>query len=134
MKMQLLSFNKAYEVAKIFEPNVCEEHSIYGLSDDTIPWGEMIDVDFNTKNDTYTFDDFFIPKYCFEENSKEITKNILRYGDFLKIDFHYELDVTKIRPVIVRLISYKGDIFYYKTFDDTGEVIECEKVGKTDES
>lgn len=84
MKMQLLPFNKAYEAAKTFEPNVCEERSIY--------------------------------------------------GDFLKFDFHYELDVTKIRPVIVRLISYKGDIFYYKMFDDTGEVIECEKIGKTDES
>lgn len=134
MKMQLLPFNKAYEVAKTFEPNVCEERSIYGLFDDTIPWGEMIDVDFNIKNDTYTFDDFFISKYCFEENSEEIMKNILRYGDFLKIDFHCELDMAKIRPVIVRLISYKGDIFYYKMFDDTGEVIECEKVGKTDES
>ena len=134
MKMQLLPFNKAYEAAKTFEPNVCEERSIYGLSDDTIPWGEMIDVDFNIKNDTYTFGEFFIPKYCFKENSEKIMKNILRYGDFLKIDFHYELDVTKIRPVIVRLISYEGDIFYYKMFDDTGEVIECEKVGKTDES
>lgn len=129
MKMQLLPFNKAYEVAKIFEPNVCEERSIYGLSDGAIPWGEMIDVDFNIKGDTYKFDDFFIPKYCFEEDSEEIMKNILRYGDFLKIDFHYELDVTKIRPVIVRLISYKGDIFYHKMFDDTREVVEVEKVG-----
>lgn len=128
MKMQLLPFNKAYEVAKIFEPNVCEERSIYGLSDDTIPWGEMIDVDFR-KSDTYRVDNFFVPEYCFEERCEEIMENLLRYGDFLKVDFHYELDATTIRPVIVRLISYKGDIFYYKMFDDTKEVIECEKVG-----
>lgn len=129
MKMQLLPFDKAYRIAKTFEPDVCGERSIYGLSDNTIPWGEMIDIDFNIKNGTYTFGDFFIPKYCFEESPEEIIENILRYGDFLKIDFHYELNATKIRPVIVRLISYKGDIFYYKMFDDTGEVVEVEKVG-----
>lgn len=132
MKMQLLPFNKAYKIAKKIEPEVCEKRCIYGLSDDAIPWGELVDADFR-KNDTYRVGDFFVPEYCFKERYEEIMENLLRYGDFLKIDFHYELDVTKIRPVIVRLISYKGDIFYYKMFDDTGEVVECEKVGKADE-
>ena len=127
MKMQLLPFDKAYRVAKTFESDVCGERSIYGLSDDAIPWGKLVDVDFR-KSDTYRVDNFFVPEYCFEERCEEIMENLLRYGDFLKIDFHYELDATTIRPVIVRLISYKGDIFYYKMFDDTKEVIECEKV------
>ena len=90
-----------------------KKRCIYGLSDDAIPWGELVDADFK-KNDTYRVGDFFVPEYCFKERYEEIMENLLRYGNFLKIDFHYELDVTKIRPVIVRLISYKGDIFYYK--------------------
>lgn len=133
MKLQLLSFNEAYKIAQKIEPDAYEGDFIYGLSKDIIPWGKSIDVDFRM-GETYKFNGFFVPKYCFKEDSEEIMVNILHYGNFIKIDFHYELDVTKIRPVITRLISYEGDIFYYKMFDDTGEVVECEKVGKADES
>ena len=133
MKLQLLPFDEAYKAVEKNSPDMCKGRYIYGLSCNTVPWGKLIDVDFRT-SDTYKFNDFFIPKYCFKENSEEIIKDILPLGDFIKIDFHYELDVTKIRPVITRLISYKGNIFYYKMFDDTGEVMECEEVGKANES
>lgn len=133
MRLQLLSFNEAYKIAQKIEPDVCEEDFIYGLSKDIIPWGKSIDVDFRM-GETYKFNGFFIPHHCFKETYAEIIRGLLRYGNFIKIDFHYELVATKIRPVIIRLISYEGDIFYYKMFDDTGEVVECEKVGKADES
>lgn len=133
MKMQLLSFNKAYKAAQKIEPDVCDRYFLYGLSKDSIPWGKSINVNFRM-DETYEFGNLFIPNYCFEETYAEIMKNLLRYGDFLKNDFHYEVDGIKIRPVIIRLISYKGSIFYHKAFDDTGEVVECEEVGKANES
>lgn len=140
MKMQLLPFNKAYEVAKTFEPNVCEERSIYGLSDDTIPWGENVEVDIETLDNssnlsTYELNGFFVPTCVFKADGENLEKDppvndVLHYGTLLTNDELFDRCDEMAAEVRIRLFSYESVIYYIKMAN--GEVEEFKKVG-TDE-
>lgn len=137
MKMQLLPFNKACEVAKTFEPNVCEERSIYGLSDDTIPWGENVEVDIETLDNssnlsTYELNGFFVPTCVFKADGENLEKDppvndVLRYGTILTDDELFDRCDEMAAEVRIRLFSYESVIYYIKMVN--GEVEEFKKVG-----
>lgn len=125
MKMKLKNFDDAYEVVKQF--NVVGQKSIFGLFDDTIPWGEYVEVEFDEKcGDTiyYTYNRYYIPHFCFEKEIMLTAENVMRCGNIL--------EDTEIRGKYsyyrIKIMTYEKEVYYIKMKD--GEVVTFRKIGK----
>lgn len=125
MKMKLKNFNDAFEVAKQF--NVVGQKSIFGLFDDTIPWGEYVEVKFDEEcGDTryYTYNRYYIPHFCFEKEIMLTAENVMRYGNILE-DTEIRGKYSHYR---IKIMAYEKEVYYIKMKD--GEVVDFTKIGK----
>ena len=125
MKMKLKNFDDAYEVAKEF--NVVGEKSIFGLFDDTIPWGKYVEVKFDEECGDiryYTYNEYYIPHFCFEKETALTAQDVMRYGDIIE---DTEI-IGKYSYYRIKIITYEQEVYYIKMQD--GEVVTFKKIGK----
>lgn len=144
MKMHLMTFDEACETfnrkypTKGYPTEVnCFDRYVFGLNEDSIPWGENVEVDIGTLDasdnvSVYKLNGCFVPTCMFKVNDKEHDKepsinDILRYGTILTDDnliciYKYESVLVRIR-----IIAYNENVYYHKMLDS--EVVEFKKVG-----
>lgn len=125
MKMKLKNFDDAYEAAKEF--NVVGAKSIFGLLDNTIPWGKYVEVKFDEEcGDTryYIYDRYYIPHFCFEKEIALTAENVMRYGNILE-DTEIRGKYSHYR---IKIVTYNGEVYYIKMQD--GEVVTFKRIGK----
>lgn len=125
MKMKLKNFDDAFEAAKQF--NVVGQKSIFGLFDDTIPWGKYVEVEFDEEcGDTryYTYNGYYIPHFCFEEEIMLTAENVMRCGNILK-DTEIRGKYSHYR---IKIMTYEKKVYYIKMKD--GKVVNFTRIGK----
>lgn len=125
MKMKLKNFDDAFEAAKQF--NVVGQKSIFGLFDDTIPWGKYVEVKFDEEcGDTryYTYNGYYIPHFCFEKETALTAQDVMRYGNILE---DTEI-IGKYSYYRIKIMTYGKEVYYIKMKD--GEVTTFEKIGE----
>ena len=68
-----------------------------------------------------------------EDNTELVNPdNILRYGKVITYDDMLVSDHDAYEHIRIRLIAYNDDLYYHKMVD--GEVVECRKVGRADDT
>lgn len=125
MKMKLKNFDDAYEAAKEF--NVVGAKSIFGLFDDSIPWGKYVEVKFDEEcSDTryYIYDGYYIPHFCFEKEISLTAENVMRCGNILE-DTEIRGEYNHYR---IKIIIYEKEVYYIKMED--GRIVNFTKIGK----
>lgn len=147
MKMYLMTFDKACETfaCELYgkkHPTEIDfsERYVFGLGKDSIPWGENVEVDIETLNNssylsTYELNGYYVPTCMFKVDDANLDKepsanDILRYGTILTDDELFDRCDDMAAEVRIRLFSYENTIYYIKMIN--GEVEEFKKVG-TDE-
>ena len=125
MKMKLKNFDDVFEAAKQF--NVVGQKSIFGLFDDTIPWGKYVEVKFDEEcGDTryYTYNGYYIPHFCFEKEIMLTAENVMRYGDIIE-----DTEIRgKYNHYRIKIMTYEKEVYYIKMKD--GEVVNFTRIGK----
>lgn len=125
MKMKLKNFDDAFEAVKQF--NVVGQKSIFGLFDDTIPWGKYVEVKFDEEcGDTryYTYNEYYIPHFCFEKEVALTAKDVMRYGDIIE-----DTEIRgKYNHYRIKIMTYEKEVYYIKMKD--GEVVNFTIIGK----
>ena len=125
MKMKLKNFDDAFEVVKQF--NVAGAKSIFGLFNDTIPWGKYVEVKFDEEcGDTryYTYDGYYIPHFCFEKEIALTAENVMRCGNILE---DTEI-IGKYSYYRIKIIIYEKEVYYIKMKD--GRIVNFTRIGK----
>ena len=125
MKMKLKNFDDAFEAAKQF--NVVGKKSILGLFDDTIPWGEYIEVKFDEQcggTRYYIYNEYYIPHFCFEEEIMLTVQDVMRYGNILE-----DTEVIgKYSYYRIKIMAYGKEVYYIKM--KNGKITAFKKIGK----
>lgn len=139
MKMYLMTFDEACEAFGKKYPTkaVLFKGCVFGMGKDSIPWGENVEVDIETLDNsdnlsTYELNGFFVPTCMFKVDGENLDKDppvndILRYGTILTDDELYDHYYPMDKYVRIRIIAYNGTIYYHKMVN--GEVVEFKKVG-----
>ena len=125
MKMKLKNFDDAYEAVKEF--NAVGAKSIFGLFNDTIPWGKYVEVKFDEEcGDTryYIYNEYYIPHFCFEKEIALTAENVMRCGNILE---DTEI-IGKYSYYRIKIMTYGKEVYYIKMQD--GEVVNFTKIGK----
>ena len=123
--MKLKNFDDAFEVVKQF--NVAGAKSIFGLFNDTIPWGKYVEVKFDEEcGDTryYTYDGYYIPHFCFEKEIALTAENVMRCGNILE---DTEI-IGKYSYYRIKIIIYEKEVYYIKMKD--GRIVNFTRIGK----
>lgn len=139
MKMYLMTFDKACEAFDKKYPTeaVLFKGCVFGIGKDSIPWGENVEVDIETLDNsnnlsTYELNGFFVPTCMFKVEGENLDKDppvndILRYGTILTDDNLIHTCKDEGNYARIRIIAYDGVVYYHKMID--GEVVEFKKVG-----
>lgn len=123
--MKLKNFDDAFEVAKQF--NVVGAKSIFGLFDDTIPWGKYVEVKFDEECGDiryYMYKEYYIPHFCFEKEVVLTAQDVMRCGNILQ---DTEI-IGKYSYYRIKIMTYDGEVYYIKMQD--GEIVTFKKIGK----
>lgn len=139
MKMYLMTFDEACEAfdKECHTKINSVKNSVFGIGKDSIPWGENVEVDIETLNNsnnlsTYELNGFFVPTCMFKINNKSLDKNpivndILRYGTILTDDELFNNYDEMADYIRIKIMSYKQAVYYIKKVN--GEAVEFKKVG-----
>lgn len=144
MKMYLMTFDKACETfaCETFGKKHPTEIDfskgyVFGIGKDSIPWGENVEVDIETLDNsnnlsTYELNGYFVPTCMFKVDDTNLDKepsanDILCSGTILTDDELYDHYYPMDKYVRIRIIAYNGIIYYHKMVN--GEVVEFKKVG-----
>lgn len=118
MRLKLLSWDKAKEVAIENKYYIAHNDSIIMIQEGDIPWGEEIDVTIPTVgSEYYASSRFTIPACCFEDYPWQI----VRYGEII--------DSEGDSNAMLYIISYRKGIYLIHIRND--EMVIFKKIGKT---
>jgi hypothetical protein len=118
MKLKLMSWDKAKEMAIENGYYIDANSSIAMIDKDDVPWGKEIDVSIPTVNSEYYVSSRFnIPACCFEDYPWQI----VRYGEII--------DSEGDSNAMLYIISYHESIYLIRTRND--KIVIFKKIGKT---
>lgn len=128
MKVRIKDWNDAVKAALADSENWCvklvENDSILGIERNHGDWGMVVE---GYETERYFYTRYCTYPMCVVDKLQDEERNpgdILRYGKIVTDD-----DVLwGNHAVRIRLVSYDGDLYYYKTVN--GDVVECRKVGR----
>lgn len=122
MKLKLMSWDKAKEMAIDNGYYINANGSIAMIDKDDIPWGEEIDVTIPIVDlGYYTSDKFNIPSCCFECNINEVVER----GEILDKESYVVGNIFKS----LFIISYQKHIYLVRFRNS--EIVGFKKIGRT---